>query len=82
MLPLKARILVKDGQGKGFNLWVPLFLLWPLLILALPVLLLVGMYLRPKILPLLSAAYGLLVAVRGFVVEIEDKETQVKIMIK
>lgn len=91
MLPITARVLIKDQNGKGVNLWLPLFILWPVLmvlfILCLPLLLLVGL-LRicgrkkiPRILPLLSAILGFLGALRGLIVDVEDKDTNVKIII-
>jgi hypothetical protein len=88
MLPMKARVLVKDPNGKGVNLWLPLFLLWPVLfILCLPLLLVIGL-LRicrsnklPKILSLVSAVLGLLAALRGLMVDIEDNDTKLKITI-
>ncbi|HUD01248.1 MAG TPA: hypothetical protein VMR37_02900 [Rhabdochlamydiaceae bacterium] len=89
MLPLTARVQVKDRQGKGLNLWLPLFLLWPVLavlfILCLPLLFLARGLLRrnkmPKILPLLSGLLGLLAALRGLIVDVEDNNTKVKIII-
>ena len=91
MLPIKARLLVKDHRGKGVNLWLPLFLLWPvllvLLILCFPFILLAelvricGVDEIPKMFSLLSAIYGFLAALRGLTVDVEDEENKVKIII-
>lgn len=92
MLPMIARILVKESDGKKHNLWLPLFLFWPVLlvlfILCSPLLLLVGLLqvcqLKKnfKILPLLSAIFTLLAACRGLIVDVEEEGTKVKIIIK
>lgn len=91
MLPMKAHIRVKEPNRKGLNLWLPLFLLWPVLlvlfILCLPLLLIFGLLQicrrkkMPKILSLLSSILGLLVAMRGLSIDVEDGDTKVKINI-
>ncbi len=88
MLPMNVSLRIKDGNGKRINLWLPLFLFWPILIalciLFLPIYGLWQVCQRgkmPKIPPLLSAILGLLNALRGLMIDIENKENKVKVII-
>lgn len=91
MLPMTARIMAKDSDGKGVNLWLPLFLLWALalvlFVLCLPFLAIYGVWRlcrRKRILtalPFIAAVMGLLSALRGLKVEGQDGGSKVKIII-
>lgn len=92
MLPLTVRFLIKNSRGRGFNLWLPLFLLWILLlvlfILLSPFLLfavIVFSFSKKELvkkIPSLSTIFALIGASRGLMIDIEDQETRVKIIIK
>jgi hypothetical protein len=75
MPPLLIRIRVKNAQGRAFNLWIPLFLLWlllaPFAIVVLPVFLVLSLVLDFDPLRALSTAGGLLVGINGTHVEVD-----------
>ena len=86
MLPLMLRIRIKNPEGKGFGLWLPLFLIWPIglvLVLAFaPIVLLLSLILWPfgKGRPLLLAApmtLYLICHLRGLMVDVKNDEEQV-----
>lgn len=91
MLPMSLRLRIRNPEGKGFRLWLPLFLIWPFtLILALafaPLVLLISLILWPfgKGKQLLIAApliLYLLCHLRGVMVDINNDEEQVFIKIQ
>ncbi len=70
MLPLTARILLKE-KGKGPNLWLPLFLFWPFLLFA--PLFFIGN--REG----LVAFFQTLWALPGLIIDVKDKQSNIKI---
>jgi hypothetical protein len=90
MLPLTISLRIKNPEGRGFRLWLPLFLIWPLvLILVLaftPLVLLISLILWPfgkGRAPLMFAPVILYVLcnLRGMRVDISGEE-QVYVNIK
>jgi hypothetical protein len=82
--PLSATLHVKPaGWRFGIRLWLPLFLLWllllPLLILALPLLFVASLIFRVKLWRALRAANGVLAALHGTSVEVDNRDTNVSI---
>jgi len=71
MLTLKFR-----KQGRGFRLWIPLFLVWllllPIVIVLLPFVLLACLFLGTKGFRALAAGWQLLTGLRGTHVEFTE----------
>lgn len=80
MLPLVARFQIrkKGGREKGF--WLPLFLLWPLFFVflgcAFPFIIF-----RKRGGLFLGAAWGVLTALRGVMIDVENGEERIKVYI-
>ena len=74
MPPLLIRIHVKNAQGRGFNLLIPLFLLWlllvPFAIVVLPVFLVISLVLDFDPLNAMSAFAGLIAGMNGTHLEV------------
>jgi len=86
--PAMLRLKIRDAQNKGFGLWLPILLLWPLFILfgilLLPLVLLVsafkfGPFKGPKAVALF---YELFCSLRGLQVNVQGADgSSVKIII-
>ena len=79
------------GVGKGFGLWLPLFLVWPLFILAalatFPLVLLLAILLWPTgwsrtFLLLGPWVFRMFCALRGLVIDVKSGTSQVQIVIR
>ena len=92
MLPMIVWLRIKkSGQGKGVRLWIPMFLVWPvillLLLLLLPLMLLVDLILSLigwgsfPVLRLVGGMGSLLSAARGLRVNVSNKNEKVHITI-
>lgn len=76
MLPLIAQFHMRNGK-RGFRLWIPLFLLWPLF---LP-LAFIGL-IPPKSRKMVHALFQLLNGLRGVHIEVDDRTTRLKLAIR
>lgn len=78
MPPLLIRIHVKNAQGRGFNLWIPLFLLWllllPFAIVVLPVFLVISLVLDFDPLRAISGLGGLIAGMNGTHLEVDGPD--------
>ncbi len=84
--PLSATVHVRPaGWRFGLRLWLPLFLLWlllvPLLILALPLLFIASLIFRVSLWRSLRAANGVLAALRGTRVDVDNRDAKVSIQV-
>ncbi len=85
MIPMFMVLRIRQGDGKAFSLWLPLFILWillaPLVFLALPLLLLVVLILGMKPLKFVTALWDVLCCSRGLRVEVAGKRNSVYIRV-
>ena len=91
MLPLTINLRIKNPEGKGFRLWLPLFLIGPftlILVLAFsPIVLLLSLILWPsgrgkRLLMAAPLTLYLFCHLRGMMVDIDSGEEKVYINIK
>jgi hypothetical protein len=78
--PSIMRLRIKDKDGKGIGLWLPLFLIWPiilvLLLLVIPILAVVQLFTAPsgiRPLSLVLSAAGALHELRGLTVDVAGR---------
>lgn len=86
MIPLMIKLNIKRkdyGDQKGFNLWLPLFLIWlialPIILLLFPIILLAALILWPTgkgryILFLYFAIFGLIWHMSGIKIDIQSNK--------
>lgn len=85
--PLWMTVSVKEGPagGRPFCLWLPLFLLWPLLVLFFPVvllmLLMIAVVFGTKTLEAIREVYFLLCALRGLRVDVDGPSDRVRVRV-
>ena len=88
--PAIMQLRIRDEYGKGFGLWLPLFILWPIglvcflfvlpfLIIAEVVLTLVGDRFHPLI--ALLGICGVMSAMRGLNVNVDSKQSNKSVRI-
>lgn len=89
--PILIKPHIAEGGKNKFRLWLPLFLIWPLMaaLLALlsPIILIILMAIwvsapRRPLFRSLAFSYQLLCALRGLEVEVVEPDSLVKILIK
>lgn len=88
--PATMRLRIVEGGRKKIGLWLPIFLLWPLLLvvvlLAVPlylVLLLVSPFVPKanKVVKAIPAIYSVICALKGLTVDVKDENENVLIKI-
>lgn len=91
MIPLLLRIRIRGKNRKGFNLWLPLFLIWlivlPLLLLLAPLIFLAALLLWPTgkgkfILYSYLLIFRLISCMSGLKVDIQSKDSIVYVNLK
>jgi len=89
--PAIMRIRVVENGRKKIGLWLPVFLLWPVLILlavvSIPLLLVLMLgfwwhHVARKVIRSIPAIFGIICSMRGFAVEVENKEKKEEVIIK
>jgi len=81
--PMLMRVRVKERGKKGFRLWLPLFLIWPLgllvFLLSLPFLVVLSVFHSKsrRMVIALPALFRTICGLRGLRVEVEDDEEEV-----
>jgi len=78
--PTLLRLHIAQTGNRGFRLWFPLILLWPLFLLFLPLVLLAGLFTFHP-LRFTAEIYQLLCALRGLMVDVRQPDNIVKIHI-
>ncbi|MHB0998137.1 MAG: hypothetical protein ACYC27_02740 [Armatimonadota bacterium] len=85
--PSILRMKIKESEGKGINLWLPIFLLWPLI----PLVILIGFAVlavysicsrKAESRSILLTGYYiwvLICSLRGLMVKVKDNENDVNI---
>jgi hypothetical protein len=85
MIPILACVRIRIGEGRGFQLWLPLFLLWlvmlPLLILISPFFLIACLVLMTNPLRWLVLSWEVLSALRGTLIDVDQRGQSVYIKI-
>ena len=85
MIPLFAVIRIARGSGKGFRLWLPLFLVWlvlaPVVLLLLPIAFVACLIARINPFKAAVAIWTCLTALRGMHVEVDNRVKSVFIHI-
>lgn len=88
--PAVMQIRIRDEYGRGFGLWLPLFVLWPIglvcLVIALPLLIIAEAVLalvRVAFHPLMAviALCGLMSAMRGLHVDVGSRQARKSVRI-
>ena len=88
-LPTAIRVLVVENGNKKLNLWLPMFLIWPLALLVIfilsPLFVIVGLYvwITSKRNPLrrVKAFFDLACALKGLEVEVYEPQTEIRIIV-
>jgi len=89
--PLWFRIKIRQTEGRNFGLWLPLFLLWPIVlivaIILLPIILLVSIcqFLTGNRQPLILALprfISVICALRGMKVDLQSPDETVYVVFK
>lgn len=85
--PILARIRIKNREGRGVNLWLPVFIFWiialPFVLLALIILSIGSIFMHPdtrrRVWRILGSIYTILCELRKAEVDIDSMESDVLI---
>jgi hypothetical protein len=85
MIPLLAIIRIRSDRGRGFHLWLPLFLLWllllPFVLLLSPLIFLVCVAGQVNLLRAASVVWQILAGLTNTHVEVTDPKASVLIRV-
>ena len=85
MIPLMLVVGFRTYKGRGFRLWIPLFLVWllllPLVLVLLPFAFLVLVLMRVNPFRAMQTSWQILAGLKGTHIEVEDGSAQVLIRI-
>ena len=85
MIPLVATIRLRHGDGTGFRLWIPLFLVWALVLpvglVLFPVVLLVCFCVRVSVIGLYVTGWRVLNSMRNLLVDVESQDVSIRLRI-
>ncbi|HEY6250703.1 MAG TPA: hypothetical protein VI685_12140 [Candidatus Angelobacter sp.] len=85
MIPLMAVIGFRNYNGRGFRLWIPLFLVWllllPLVLVLLPLAFLALALMKVNPLRGLQTGWQILTGLKGTHIEIEDGNSLILVRI-
>ncbi len=85
MIPLFAIIRIRSKRGRGFQLWVPLFLLWlvllPFVVLLAPLILLVCLVGQVNPFRAVSVVCQILAGLTNTHIEVDDPNNSIMIRV-
>lgn len=85
MIPMIARVRLKQGNRFGLRLWIPLFLIWlllaPLVLVLLPLLFVACAVARIHPFRAVAVLAGILGALAGTHIEVNDPNNQILIQL-
>jgi uncharacterized membrane protein len=85
MIPLFSTIRIRNKQGRAFQLWVPLFLLWllllPCVVLLSPLIFLVCLAGQVNLLRAVSVVWQILAGLTNTHIEVDDPNNSVMIRV-
>ena len=78
MIPFAMTLRLRNGRGRTWRLWIPLFLVWllllPIVLLLFPVVLVVGLCVGVNAFRLCGWTVQVLCSLRKLVVDVENED--------
>lgn len=85
MIPIRSTVRIRKLEGTGFRLWIPLFLVWllvlPVALLLLPLFFIACLVIRVNPFRAVSTLYGIIAALKGTDVAVDDGHYSVLVRI-